>query len=313
MVDSAGFFYELSAEVQVLVEGFCESLEAEFHDSPHTIRAYRSDVEQYLRWCAKKDLNPLSISHRQLRLYLADLDAARYERSTINRHLSAVKGFYRWLVITERITTDPASVLKGPKQLRSLPRALSAHEMQALLSAFDPETGEEPTALALRNRALLEFLYACGARVSEAASLTCDKVDLKQGLVRVFGKGGKERMIPLHRLAVDVLRAYLQQGRPELVCAQSGNYVFLSSRGNPLSADAIRRVFKQALKRAGIDESLSPHAMRHTFATDVLSGGADLRSVQEMLGHASLSTTQIYTHLSPEHLKKTHQLAHPRG
>lgn len=306
-------FQTLRPEHEALLQGFYDFLSVEQHDSPHTVRAYQTDTRAYLKWCERNDFEPLSITHQLLRLYLAELDAARYERSTINRHLSALKGFYQWLIISRQIDANPAAILQGPKQTAKLPRVVSASELEALLNAFVPPDGETPDALSRRNTALLEFLYACGARVGEAATLTCDRVDFSRGLVQVIGKGNKERIIPLHALALERMSEYLRLARSELLGNKNHSFFFVSTRGNALSTAAIRRVFKEALRRAGIDESLSPHAMRHTFATDVLSGGADLRSVQEMLGHASLSTTQIYTHLTPKHLKETHRLAHPRS
>ena len=161
--------------------------------------------------------------------------------------------------------------------------------------------------------ALLEFLYACGARVSEASGLLAANVDFGSGQVKVFGKGSKERIVPLHDMAVSSMRAYATWARPLILRDRTCDYFFVSTRGNRMGTDAIRKMFKDALRQAGLDESLSPHDMRHTFATDLLDGGADLRSVQEMLGHASLSTTQIYTHLSPGRLKQVHARTHPRG
>ena len=188
--------------------------------------------------------------------------------------------------------------------------------MQRLLSVYaNEEELERDRAVALRNQAVLELLYACGLRVSEVEGLTLDRLHLDQGYVSVVGKGNKERRVPIYHKAVSALRRYLEESRSELAahskCATDA--CFLSTRGNPLSTAAIRTIFKQALALAGLDPSLSPHAMRHSFASDLLVGGADLRSVQEMLGHSSLSTTQIYTHLSPEHLKQVQQQAHPRS
>ena len=165
----------------------------------------------------------------------------------------------------------------------------------------------------MRDQALLEFLYACGARISEASGLHSDCVDFDQCQVKVFGKGGKERIIPLHDLCIETMKRYFYDYRPVLLRDKSSPYFFVSTRGNQMGTDAMRKMFKETVREAGLDDSLSPHDMRHTFATDLLAGGADLRSVQEMLGHSSLSTTQIYTHLTPARLKQVHRLAHPRG
>ena len=300
-----------------LVDGFIESLEVEKGSSVHTARSYRSDLESFLRWCERKNVDPLHATHRDIRAYLGELDAARYARATINRHLSSLHGFYAWLNVVGASDSDPSSSLSGPKQSKHLPHVLKPAEMARLLSVYGPRSfdGEarQQSALDLRNQAILEFLYACGARISEAANLTMNDIDFNSKLVKLFGKGSKERIVPLHEFCIDALSTYLDLARNELSCGKTSQYVFLSSRGNQMSADAMRKMFKQAVGVAGLDSSLSPHDMRHTFATDLLNGGADLRSVQEMLGHSSLSTTQIYTHLSPNRLKTAHLQAHPRA
>lgn len=190
-------------------------------------------------------------------------------------------------------------------------------ESELAPAADKTKSQELSAALEIRNQALLELLYAAGLRVSEASSLSLEGLDTKRGFVRVMGKGSKERLVPLHEKACEILEEYLRIARPILAKkskhSNSSSFVFLSARGNQLSTNTIRAVFKEKLHESGLDESLSPHAMRHSFATDLLSGGADLRSVQEMLGHASLSTTQIYTHLTSDHLKQVHQASHPRG
>lgn len=297
-----------------LIEGFCRYLEVQCNDSAHTVRAYRADLRSFARWCEREGVDALAAGHRQIRRYLAYLDQARYARRTVNRHLSSVKGWYRWLVDQGLVDTSPADVLQGPKQGRPLPRVMRAADMERLLavSVVDKDPADV-TPSDVRNQALLELLYACGLRVSEASGLLTARVDLEEGVVRVMGKGSKERIVPMHTAACDALRRYLVEARPELLGGKDSPYVFVSTRGGRMGTDAIRRVFKAALRQAGLDESLSPHAVRHTFATDLLAGGADLRSVQEMLGHASLSTTQIYTHLTPERLREAHHQAHPRG
>lgn len=299
------------------VEGFSVALTAERNASVHTVRNYRIDLLDYLRWAHRAHLDPLRVTHKQLRGYLGELDQARYARSTINRRLSSLRALFRWLNVTGRIDVDPASVLQGPKTPRSLPKVIKPADMARLLSVHAKRdlAGNEQrqTAEDARDLALLEFLYACGARVSEASGLLLDDVDLDARRVKVFGKGAKERIVPIHDLAIQAMRAYALAARPKLLRGRSCPYFFVSSRGNRFSTDAIRKMFKATLRAAGLDEGLSPHAMRHTFATDMLTGGADLRSVQEMLGHASLSTTQIYTHVSPDRLRAVHAQAHPRA
>ncbi|HAM15277.1 MAG TPA: integrase [Eggerthellaceae bacterium] len=300
-----------------LLDDFVDSLRIEQGASEHTVRSYRTDLEAFLRWCVRAGVDPLHAEHRQLRSYLGELDAARYARTTINRHLSSLRGFYRWMIIAGVIQSDPASALAGPRQTRHLPHVLQRDDMLRLLcvhAAVDA-TGEarEQTPADMRDQALLEFLYACGARISEASSLRLEDVDFAAQQVKVFGKGRKERIIPLHRMCLQALHRYLDEARPELLNGSATDRFFVSNRGKPMSADSMRKMFKATVRAAGLDDRLSPHDMRHTFATDLLAGEADLRSVQEMLGHATLSTTQIYTHLSPERLKAVHGQSHPRA
>ena len=309
---------ELDAANEELVAGFCSSLAVEYNRSLHTIRNYQTDIRAFLRWCTAQKLQVERLSHQQIRRYLAYLEQAQYSRRTINRHLSSIKGFYRLMVVTGRCSTNPANLLSGPKQAKTLPHVIAPADMNTLLSTAEAEVEDVlplsiKQARAMRDDALFELLYAAGLRVSEASSLTLDRLDLEQLMVRVFGKGSKERLVPLHQKACQRLVAYIDKARPVLLGNKQSTYVFISTRGNQMSTNAIRVAFKQVLKESGLDETLSPHAVRHSFATDLLSGGADLRSVQEMLGHASLSTTQIYTHLTPERLKSVHHQAHPRG
>ena len=300
-----------------LLDGFIESLKVEKAASNHTMRSYRTDLESFLRWCSRKNVDPLHATHRQLRGYLGEMDAARYARSTINRRLSSLRGFYGWMSVNGYIGADPTGALSGPKQNKHLPHVLKHDEMTRLLLVNAPVDAagnpREQTARELRNQAVLEFLYACGARISEAAGLTLGDVDFEQRQVKIFGKGRKERIVPLHDLCIETMQRYLIEARPQLLGGKDTDRFFVSNKGNPMSADSMRKMFKDTVRAAGLDDRLSPHDMRHTFATDLLDGDADLRSVQEMLGHASLSTTQIYTHLSPARLKQAHNQAHPRA
>lgn len=300
------------------IERYLHSLEVERNYSSQTIRSYRTDLLAYDAWCSREKIDAMRPSKRVFRAYLGYLNASGYARTTVNRHLSAIRGCYGWLATVDVIESDPTTVLRGLKKQKRLPRKLSPGEMAALLAVHGPhEVGGKPrqqNAQDLRDQAVLELMYASGCRISEAAGLRLDDIDLSRHLVRLFGKGRKERAVPLHEISLASLQAYLEQGRPELQKAGSPHdAVFLSNRGNAYSPDAIRAMFKKTLAMAGIDGSYTPHDMRHTFASDLLEGGADLRSVQELLGHASPSTTQIYTHLSPGYLKKVHRQAHPRG
>lgn len=297
-----------AAGPQVLVDRFLTHLAVERAVSPNTVRAYSADLARYLEWAERSGLDPITLNHRQLRRYLAELDRASYARRTIARRLSAVRSFFAFLVTEGLAPSDPSSVLATPKTPSRLPRLIPNDALELLLAA--PDTG---APAGLRDSALLELLYATGARVSEVSSLTLGSLDLAQRQITLMGKGSKERLAPIHTLAAQKLRRYLVEGRPHLVRGGTTDAVFLSARGLPLSADAIRRIFKRYLAQAGAASSLSPHAMRHTFATHLIEGGADLRTVQELLGHVALSTTQIYTHLSRKRLQEVHKNAHPRA
>ena len=288
---------------------YCDMLVVERNSSQHTVRNYRLDLLDFGRWAARSSVNPLCATRRDMRSYLGDLDYAQYSRRTVNRRLSSVRSFFRWLAAEGLVESNPTDVVSGPKLARSLPRTIPPADMARLLSVW--RGSEKPADM--RNRAILEFLYACGARISETSGLLVGNVDFDTAQVRVFGKGSKERIVPLHELAIASMRDYLFNARPALLAGKESPYFFVSTRGNQMSPDALRKMFKQSLLAAGLDQTLSPHDMRHTFATDLVEGGADLRSVQEMLGHSSLSTTQIYTHVSISHLKEEHRRTLPRG
>ena len=291
-----------------LFDEFLVHLSAERGLSPHTIRAYASDLARYLEWADRLHVDPLHPTHRDLRRYLAELDRAGYARRTISRRLAAVRTFMRFLTDRGVVSSDPSRVVSAPRTPRRLPAVVPREALRVLLDTPDPDT---PTGK--RDRAVLEILYATGMRVSELAGLHLDRIDLRGGLATVMGKGSKERVVPLHPYAVTRLQDYLDHARADLVRAPDPGTVFLSTRGNPLSEDAIRMLFKRHLATAGAAGSLSPHALRHTFATHLLEGGADLRTVQELLGHVALSTTQIYTHVSMSRLQDVHRRAHPRA
>ena len=309
--------HALAPDAASSIESFCSALVAERGASANTVRAYRIDLADYGRWAVRQRVDALHTSHKDLRRYLAELDAAGYSRRTVNRRLSALRTFFRWLNVTGKVDVDPTSALQGPKTSKHLPHVIKPADMARLLSIHgkrDALGNEREQSLSdMRDQAILEFLYACGARISEASGLLCENIDFEAGEARLFGKGSKERIVPLHDLAVSSMKAYAVVARPRLLRDGECPYFFVSTRGNQMGTDALRKMFKATVRAAGLDDSLSPHDMRHTFATDLLNGGADLRSVQEMLGHASLSTTQVYTHLSAARLKRVHAQAHPRG
>ena len=300
------------------IDRFLDDLTAQRRFSAHTVRNYGNDLRDWGRWCARKKVDPYAPGHRDLRLYLADLAAAQYAPATVNRRLSSLRACYRWLVVEGKAAVNPAEVMQSLKKPQRLPRRISPDEMVRILSVNGPlapdgslrtQTNEQ-----LRDQALLEFLYACGARISEASNLKLADVDFAHLQVKVVGKGDKQRLIPIHELAVEAMRSYADIARPAFLAGKPPvPEFFVSTRGNRMSTDSMRKMFKATLAKAGVSQAYSPHDMRHTFASDLLEGGADLRSVQEMLGHSSLSTTQIYTHLSADRLTRVHRQAHPRG
>lgn len=308
---------DVDDEMWQFVCRYCDSLRIQ-GSSVHTIRNYLVDLRDYFRWAHRAKIDPLHPSHRQLRRYLGELDRARYARSSINRRLSSLRSFFRWMVVAGYTASNPADVLHGLKDDKSLPHRISPQDMVRILRVWGPQDQQgafrQQDPIDLRNQALLEFLYACGARISEASNLLVSQVDVSQRQVRVVGKGSKERIIPIHVIALESMTRYFEFARRQLLIGHPENeHFFVSTRGNQMGTDAMRKMFKDTLRKAGVNGSYTPHDMRHTFASDLLDGGADLRSVQEMLGHASLSTTQIYTHVSVKRLREVHHQAHPRG
>ena len=287
--------------------------------SPNTAAAYAQDLDCFLIWASNCGIDVLQATHRDFRRFLSSLSGAGYAKTTVNRRLSAVRSFYSWLVREGVIESNPAAVVSSPKLPKSLPHVLSQEDVEKLLECADAAT----PAGAL-DAALVELLYASGARIGEVASLDVDRIDFSDKSVRLFGKGSKERIVPLYPAALHALDAYLAHARPMLLANHKGGLtaeeaadaqraLFINARGARMSERSLRARFERLLARAGLAGMATPHTMRHTFATEVLDGGADLRSVQEMLGHASLSTTQIYTHLTPERLREVSLQAHPRG
>lgn len=294
------------------VEQFIEYLSKVRNLSENTLRSYQTDLLAFEQWCSREGVEVTKVDHRNLRLYLAYLKQAQYSAKTLNRHLSTLRGFYKWMQREKLIATDPALALSNPRAPRNLPHTMTDSDVNRLLESCDTST-----AVGLRDRAFLEFLYATGARISEVATLKLEQIDLQNGTVRLFGKGSKERIVPLYESAIEWLKNYLRSSRPTFLLkdktGRAHSALFISVRGNDMSADSLRKVFSSYLAAAGLDSSLSPHAMRHTYATELLGGGADLRIVQELLGHESLSTTQVYTHLSVDRLKEAAKAAHPRS
>lgn len=273
--------------------------------SPNTLAAYRRDL-LYLREWLEASLD--TAREQDLLDCLAARYQAGYKTSSAGRWISSVKGYYRHGCHKGRLVEDPSAHLSHPKQGRALPRSLTEKQVQALLAA---PNGDTPVGL--RDRAMLELLYAAGLRISELVGLTASAVNLRQGVVRVTGKGGKERLVPLGQEALRWLQRYLADGRPQLPGSATTSALFPSRRGREMSRQNFWYAIKRYALQAGITQAISPHTLRHAFATHLLNHGADLRAVQLMLGHADLSTTQIYTHIAQARLKDLHRQHHPRG
>lgn len=306
---------QAAPELDRAIDRFASYLDAVEGCSPLTCRAYREHLGAYGRWCSRAGSDPLDPAPRDLRRWLADLSKAGYAPRTIAAHVSALRSFMRWASL-EGISPDgAASSLRAPKLGRALPRALTDEQVARLLDVPD-----RSTPAGLRDAAALELLYATGARVSEAAGLRLGDIDPLSGTARLFGKGSKARIVPVYRRALDAVSDYVRAGRPFLVARAAyglpegeGDRLLVTDRGAPMDAAALRRRFERLARAAGLPAGTTPHAMRHAFATELLDGGADLRAVQEMLGHASLSTTQVYTHLTPDRLKAAVRQALPRA
>ncbi|MBA3422588.1 MAG: tyrosine recombinase XerD [Thermoleophilaceae bacterium] len=295
-----------------LVLDFLAHLELERGLARNTLTAYRSDLLHFGRHLAERGSDPETASPRDLADYLAHLASGDSGRTaspaTLRRRSACLRSFYRHLRREGLRESDPTTGISTPRRPARLPDVLSRDEIRALLA--QPK-GTEP--LALRDRALLETMYACGLRASETTGLELRDLDLEAGILRARGKGSKERIVPVGRAARAALRPYLERGRLKLVGARVEARMFVNARGAPLTRQGLHGIIERHARAAGLAGRLSPHTLRHTFATHLLAGGCDLRSLQEMLGHADVSTTQIYTHLSTDRLKEVYFSAHPRA
>lgn len=276
--------------------------------SPETVRAYAHDLVAYLLWCMREMQVPEQATHASMRAYVRYMHLSGYSSRTINRHMSTLRDWYSWLMKERHLSTNPAAVVQSPKIPKQLPDTMSYEEICTLFNAIDTTHPK-----GLRNRVVLEGLFATGARVSELAHVSNADIDLHQKTMRLFGKGSKERIVPLYAGYIQLIQDYLEKARPQLCTPSSPSTLFLSDRGKQLNTTWIRAMLKKELEHAGLPQDYTPHTLRHSFATELLSGGADLRSVQELLGHASLSTTQMYTHVSVDRLVDAASKAHPRS
>jgi integrase/recombinase XerD len=298
----------LADAIEPLIFDFLAYLELERGLSRNTLDAYRSDLLQFGAFLDRRQLVAVRATHGEIAAFLSELTVAA---STRARKVACLRSFYRHLRREGVIEHDPTAELRGPRKPQRLPRVLTREQVARLLG--QPQ-GTAP--LALRDRALLEVMYACGLRASEAVGLELADIDLEEGLLCARGKGSKERIVPIGRQAAAALLAYCRSGRPALIGARAPAAqvrLFLNNRGAGLTRQGLYKIVQGHARRAGLQERMSPHTLRHSFATHLLAGGCDLRSLQEMLGHADLATTQLYTHLSAERLKDAYFSAHPRA
>ena len=291
-----------------IIETFLDAVWMEDGLSINTLAAYRTDLSHLAAWFARQNRGLLEASRDTLLEYLAQRSCAGFKPRSAARQLSALRHFYRYQIREGRLSIDPTAQIDSPKLGRDLPNTLTEAEVEILLAA--PNT---QTELGLRDRTMLEVLYACGLRVSELVCLALDQVNLRMGCLRILGKGKKERLVPLGEPAADWLGRYLHAARPALLQGKPCQDLFVTQRGKAMTRQAFWYLLKRYAITAGIVKPLSPHTLRHAFATHLVNHGADLRVVQLLLGHTNLSTTQIYAHVAHERLKELHARHHPRG
>ncbi len=291
------------------IRDFLNWLAVERGLSRNTIVSYRSDLIFFKDFCARKGFNPLGPDGRgAVSAYLLQLKNDGRTSATISRRLAALKSLFRFLISEGYLDTDPTENMESPKKVQKLPRVLTTAEVDKLLA--QPRAG---TPSGLRDKAMLELLYATGIRVSELVSLDRGSVNLEEGYIRCVGKGSKERIVPMGQVAARFTEAYLQRARAKLMGSKNSQALFLNRYGNKMTRQGFWKIIKKYTARAGIKKDITPHTLRHSFATHLLENGADLRSVQELLGHADISTTQIYTHLTGNRIKEVYRKTHPRA
>jgi integrase/recombinase XerD len=292
------------------VKKFLKYLEVEKGFSRNTLEAYENDLNQLAGSLEESGITSWEDFNRQTLLsYLTNLKERRYAATTVARKVAAIKSFFGFLVAEGQVKENPTREVPSPRVGKSLPKPISITQARQLLE----ETEKRDTPEAKRDKAMLHLLYASGMRVSELVSLNLNDIDTEGGYVRCFGKGGKERLIPIHSQAVTALKDYISQGRPRLKAGVGEEALFLNRRGERLTRQGLWQILKGHAKSANLGVEITPHTLRHSFATHMLSGGADLRSVQELLGHANISTTQVYTHLTTEHVRRAYEKSHPRA
>jgi integrase/recombinase XerC/integrase/recombinase XerD len=276
--------------------------------APKTIAAYGRDLRQFADWCRTFDLAPASARHRDIRRYAASLSASGSSAATVARKLAAIRGFYAFLLRTERVTSNPADLVSAPKAGKKLPAVLTTEQISEILDGAPART-----ALELRDRAMLELSYSCGLRSEEVISLDVGSLDFEAEQLAVVGKGSRHRRLPVGEPAQRAVEDYLERSRPSLICDPAERALFVSRNGRRLSTSDVSRRLSIRVREAAAAGGISPHALRHSFATHLLEGGADLRTIQELLGHSSISTTQVYTHLDAARLRDAYAGSHPRA
>lgn len=304
---------EVGSRFEALLLDFLAYLEFERGLARNTLSAYRTDLLQYGTFLAEAGLDATAVESPDVADFMAGLAHGSEDRppasaATLNRKSACLRSFYRHLRRGELIDADPTANIKPPRKSRALPKVLSYSEVKKLLESV---SGSSPADL--RDRAILEVMYGCGLRVSETTGLELGNVDLEHGFLRAFGKGSKERVVPIGREAGAALGRYLRSGRPKIAAGADQRALFLNQRGGELSRQGAYKIIQGRARDVGLGDKMSPHTLRHSFATHLLSGGCDLRSVQEMLGHADVATTQIYTHLSADEIKQVYFDTHPRA
>lgn len=298
----------MNNDYQHLLTSWLDMLWAERGVSEHTRAAYGRDLSAFAKYCAENNSGLLAVGREDILSYLGERHAAGHSARSSARALAALRSFYRYCLRQRLTERDPVALVDNPKLPKSLPKSLSEQDVESLLAAPDTET-----PIGMRDRAMLELLYACGLRVSELVGLRVSQVNLRQGVVRVFGKGRKERLVPTGQAAEHWLQRYLSEARPQLLPAGESDACFPGRHGEPMTRQTFWYRIKHWAKLAGVENPLSPHTLRHAFATHLLNHGADLRVVQLLLGHSDLSTTQIYTHVARARLQALHGAHHPRG
>lgn len=295
--------------INELVVNYLHFLTVERGLSANTVTSYRNDLDQFVKYLKKQNFDKFSeVTRQDITAYLQEETARKKANSSIVRSVTSLRRFFSYLIHEKKITTDPMNLIDTPKQEKHLPEVLSRHEVEQLLET--PNVGEP---LGLRDRAILELMYATGLRVSEVINLKLADLHLPVGLLKTIGKGQKERIVPIGDTAACWIDEYLEHGRAKLLKEKRSDFLFLNFHGNQLTRQGIWKNLKIQVQKAGITKNITPHTLRHSFATHILENGADLRIVQELLGHADISNTQIYTHLSKRRLSEIYDKTHPRA